>query len=137
MKAPKNRETPQRDLRSLVPGFTEAKPMNLKEAEQSRAGLVLALLEIWKLMDQTITNTNADHAEAYIWQVIDEEDTTYIASQMTQAAVVSPVAAFAVRGIIEAHQKYKLGLIVGPRMIDTFGFYAEHGLGLPRRKGKK
>lgn len=108
------------------------KPMSKAESTQSQDALIGTLTHIWELMDEWLTLTNRAGQEAFIWRKLDAVETAKIANVLLQSAVNNPVAAFAVRGIIELHKKFEVGLILLPEFLETYQFYMRYGFMMPR-----
>lgn len=89
--------------------------------------MIESLRTVWKQTDELITNTNKQKADAFIWQTIDDEDTTFLADCILGAGMRMPIAAYAVRKIAESWNYYRAGVILLPRFVSTWRFYAEHG----------
>ena len=128
---PDARKTPLADIKSFLP-IGDAKPMSKTESSQSQEPLIQTLTRIWELMDEWLTMTNRAGQEAFIWRKLDDIETAKIANALLQSAVNNPVAAAAVRGLIETHKKFEVGLILLPEFLETYHFYMRYGFMLPR-----
>jgi len=94
--------------------------------------VIYGLESLERGLDDLITNTNKQHAEAAIWSTIDREDNEFLADALLRAATKDPAVAWAVRGIAESSAWLRAGIITVPRFFDMLRFYKEHGgLALP------
>ena len=118
-----------------LPGFLkkarqlaeDIKPLTAREAAAVRDGMVKAFMRFWKYGDEAISATNAERAEAHIWTKIDQRDTEIIVDFLIERGKESAAAAQIARGISNIWNYYAVGLILGPRFVQSFKFYAEHG----------
>ncbi|MGZ6376182.1 MAG: hypothetical protein ACXWPI_15870 [Ktedonobacterales bacterium] len=116
-----------------MPGFPssgEREPATVlsdREAKASREKLIDSYLLYADIADDTISNTNRRRATAEIWSTMDREEAGVLADIAIERGMESPIVAQAVRGIIRTSKYARAGLIVGPRLRDTFMFYLKNG----------
>lgn len=89
--------------------------------------LVESLKQFWSGADKLISISNKAREEAYIWQTIPDDDTEFLARGMIRIGMVNQAAAWAVRGISNAHTLLRAGLILAPRFVQSVQFYAANG----------
>lgn len=77
--------------------------------------------------DEVISFTNSEQAEAKIWRKITLDEWKIIADMLIEDGKKSGVIATAIRGMVSAYQRLQAGLIIGPRLWETYQFYADHG----------
>lgn len=103
-----------------------------KEAKEMQSDFVGFLRILFEWMDDAISFTNKDHAEAYIWKGIDNEDAGKIATAILSLAKRRSSIAVAVRAISNSYVYYEAGLISSQKVIETFLFYRNHhGFSIP------
>lgn len=107
--------------------WDDAAVLSSDEAAALRPNLVEGLTSFWEGADQLITYTNKEHAEAYIWQSIDEEETEFLADGIILIALRNKAAAAAVRGIANSSRLLRTGAILLPRFVQSVQFYSQHG----------
>ncbi|WP_067936751.1 hypothetical protein [Alicyclobacillus kakegawensis] len=101
--------------------------MSQKETGELKPHLLQALKILFRGLDQGITMTNKDQAQAWIWQSIDDQEVEKIADHLLQLGVASKVAATAIRKMTRTYRALDVGIITVPRAVMTLRFYAEHG----------
>lgn len=104
--------------------------------------LAKTLKTIGGYADEVITFTNGDQAEARIWRKITLDEWQIIADMLIEDGKKNGVIATAIRGTVSAYQRLQAGLILGPRLWETYQFYADHGgfkifPGLKKSKSKE
>jgi hypothetical protein len=107
-----------------------AKPFSEKEAEAYREQLQGALLDYFELLDKLMTATTRGHLSCTIWQSIDNEECGILVEWRLAKARTDARAATIVVAIVQAHQHLKVGIILGPRFLDTINFYVSNGFSL-------
>lgn len=117
---------PTSEKNTILPWSSVAR-IDKKEIESLRDNLVIGLQAIFTGIDTLITQTNARKNVAYIWSGIDEEDCIVLANVLLNAGMKTEAVAWAVRGIVDAHEKYQIGAILLPRFLATVQFYADNG----------
>ena len=103
------------------------KPLTQKEANELLPKMKDIIKAFGKYMDQGITQTNRERAEAKIWRTLDAEEIDVIATHLVEMAQGSKLVATAVRRVTNGWRLLQLGLITGPRFWQTVAFYREHG----------
>lgn len=103
------------------------KPLSVKEAKDLALPLAKTLQTIGGYVDEVITFTNGEQAEAKIWRKITLDEWQIIADMLIEDAKKSGIIATAIRGTVSAYQRLQAGLIIGPRLWETYQFYADHG----------
>jgi hypothetical protein len=101
-------------------------PIKSSEANKLQDELAGAIVVFSDAIDWMISRTNAEHAECDIWHFDDEEADT-LASAWLSLGARSPQAAMTARLAVELSRRYQVGIILAPRFIETFEFYAQHG----------
>lgn len=115
--------------KSSKPSAVVLTEKEVKEMQSDFTGFLRILFE-W--MDDAISFTNKDRAQADIWKAIDEEDTGKIASAVLSLAKRRSSVAVAVRAISNSYVYYEAGLISSQKVMETFLFYREHhGFSIP------
>lgn len=97
------------------------------EATSLTDPLVRGFLKFWELSDQAIGWTNARHIEPRIWRTIDERQTAELVVSLIGAGRQNPLVAAAIRRLAETFNALQVGMILGPRFLQTFRFYLENG----------
>jgi hypothetical protein len=110
------------------------KKLSALEAGAMRETLYRAMKEIWRYADEGLSLTNKAGVKVgqdvpAIWRSIDREETLIIVDAMLRAAMANPYVAVAVRGITDAYKQLEIGIILVPRFLDTWRFYAQFGFG--------
>lgn len=116
------------------------RPLTKSEAEELREVYTQALTGVFEFADKAITFTNGAHQEVEIWSTIDEHDIGIIVDVRLSAAQQSVSAARSVKRTIWAWRHAAIGMILGPRFIQTWQVYADSGFDMPvklRRPPKK
>jgi hypothetical protein len=98
-----------------------------EETEGIRENLLIGLQTLEKNLDDIITHTNRQVAEAQIWGTIDDEDNAFLVDLMIQAGMRVPAAGQVVRYLANAAWQYRLGMMLVPRFVQTWNFYLDHG----------
>lgn len=89
--------------------------------------MVKVFVTLFQYFDQTITYTNREQAKAVIWSDIDDEDIKILVSVVIDGGKRSRIVATAVRQVNRSYNLLRVGIITGPRFVETFQFYASHG----------
>lgn len=121
-----------------VPKFTlpSTAKLSVTEAKLMRGPLINALGELCDRIDDIMTHTNRNGAQADCWGTISADELAILADVLLAVAQRSGRAAFAVRGIVSAARYLEVGLILGPRFVATVQFYAQNGgIGIPMLMG--
>ena len=125
---PRPKEAADAKTHSLqMPWLEGVQVIRPDEAEALTRNLTEGLKAVWRGLDEGIGFTNKAKHEAYIWQAIDDEDTRYLAGGMVNIGMKVPAAAWAVRGMANASHQLRVGLILGPKFIETWQFYSTFG----------
>ena len=103
------------------------KKLTDKEAKDLAVPLAKTLQTLGGYVDEVITFTNAEQAKAKIWSTITFDEWKIIADMLIEDGKKSGIIATAIRGTVSAYQRLQAGLIIGPRLWETYQFYAEHG----------
>ena len=103
------------------------KKLSDKEARDLSVPLAKSLQTLGGYADEVISFTNGDQAEAKIWRKITLDEWKIIADMLIEDGKRSGVIATAIRGLVSAYQRLQAGLILGPRLWETYQFYADHG----------
>ena len=103
------------------------KTLTEKEAKDLLKPFSSALAEIGKYVDEVISITNADAAQAKIWSTITRDEWEVVAAMLIEDGKKSGIIAVAVRATASAYTRLQVGLIVLPRLYETYAFYADHG----------
>lgn len=103
------------------------KTLTEKEAKDLLKPFSSALAEIGKYLDEVMSITNADAAQAKIWSTITKEEWDVVAAMLIEDGKQSGIIAVAVRATASAYTRLQVGLIVLPRLYETYAFYADHG----------
>ena len=105
----------------------DTNPITEKEGKELLPQIVSALQQVFKYADLGITHTNAERAEAYIWQTIDPEDCKAIAELLIDAGKKNRLIATGVRRVAMSYKLLQVGIITIPRFIESYRHYADHG----------
>lgn len=84
-------------------------------------------LTVFRWMDYGITQTNKAKAVAVIWSDIDDSDILVLVEETIAAAKRSRIVATGVRQLSRAHRLLRLGIITGPRFMQTVKHYSNNG----------
>lgn len=84
-------------------------------------------MKVWPAFDDLIGMSVADHQRPTIWSTMDRDETSALVSRFIQTAQVSPAAAQAVRGMVHVWNNYQWAIVIWPRFVETFLWYAQHG----------
>lgn len=114
-------------LKKRQEAMARIKPLTQAEAQKLRVSFIRSLKAFWGYADEGITYSNRQRAEAHIWRKVDDEETEMLADWLIDAALRSAPVAQMVRGVSRIWDYYAVGLILGPRFIETWRFYAAHG----------
>jgi hypothetical protein len=114
-------------LAQLGRGAAAVKPLAEAEAARLRTSVIRSLTAFWAYADEGITYTNRQRAEAQIWRRVDAEETALLADWLIEHGKRSAMVAQMVRGVSRVWDYYAVGLILGPRLVETWRFYAAHG----------
>lgn len=98
-----------------------------KEGKEYAEKMNSVFRTIFRYTDSGITATNRDKAQAVIWSDIDDEDIGVLIEVTIGGAKKSRIVATAVRQVSKAHNLLRLGIITGPRFMQTVKFYSDHG----------
>lgn len=98
-----------------------------KEAKDLLKPFASALSEIGRYVDEVISITNGDAAKAKIWSTISKDEWEVVAAMLIEDGKKSGIIAVAVRATASAYTRLQVGLIVLPRLYETYAFYADHG----------
>ena len=107
--------------------LAQIKPLTDAEAARLRASFLRSIQTFWEYADEGITATNKQRAEARIWRKIDDVETELLADWLIDNAKRSAPVAQMIRGVSRIWDMYAVGLILGPRFVETFRFYSQHG----------
>lgn len=93
-----------------------------------------ALKEVWRYADEALSLSNKAGKKVGtdtppIWRSIDTEETYIIVDALIRAGMANPYIATAVRGVAQAYHQLEVGIILMPRFVETWKFYAEYGFG--------
>jgi hypothetical protein len=117
---------PMRSTPSRPP--SDASPLGVKEANEFYDLLkndILPTVADWA--DWAISHTNRAQAPAVIWSDLEDDELDVLADAMISVARINPAAAQAVRGVVWAWKRVKVGIITVPRFLMTVDHYAENG----------
>lgn len=112
----------------------EKKPprgLTLDEVNTFRDKLILMLVSLWELADKGLTLTAAellDGEEAVIWRSIDDNDTAFLADRILAKGRENPYVGAQVRALIDHWSDARMLAIVGPKLLESAGWYQAHGL---------
>lgn len=133
------------------PGKDEKEPprgLTLDEMRSFRDKLVSMLVSLWELADKGLTVTAAevlDGEEAFIWRSIDDDDTAFLADRILAKGRENPYVGAQVRALVDHWTDARMVAIIGPRLLESAGWYQAHGLRIavagvnipPRGKGRQ
>lgn len=97
------------------------------EAVGLRAKLVESILDTSQEADRFISNTNRMGRQAVIWSTISRRDAEVLTDAILILGRRSAMVGLAVRGVVKTWTLYHAGIIVGPRLVETVGFYIAAG----------
>lgn len=106
--------------------FSAGEKLSAQEVRELRPKLIEAIMGTGDSIDDLLTRTNRQHAEAQIWDM-DETEATTLADTMLMLGRKSAVAAGAVRQVAQGYITVRAVLILLPRVIATAKWYPEHG----------
>jgi hypothetical protein len=111
---PKQKKEPEKALSA-----TEAKSMGGMLEEIFR--------DMFQGIDGIISRTNKERSEACIWAVIEDDEVAILVKFVLRYAQRYAAVAVAVRAAKSNWETYKVGMIIGPKLIETAQFYKDHG----------
>lgn len=114
------------DILSNFLRFSAGEKLSAQEVRELRPKLIEAIMGTGDSIDDLLTRTNRQHAEAQIWDM-DETEATTLADTMLMLGRKSAVAAGAVRQVAQGYITVRAVLILLPRVIATAKWYPEHG----------
>lgn len=98
-----------------------------KEAKEYRDKMSGVLLTIFRYMDEGISATNREKAKAKIWSDMDDDDVGVLVDVLIDGAKRSRIVATAVRQVTRSYNLLRVGIITGPRFMQTVQHYQKHG----------
>jgi hypothetical protein len=98
-----------------------------KEVKEYKDKMNGVFVTIFRYMDEGITATNRNKARAKIWGDIYDDDISVLVEVMLGGAKKSRIVATAVRKVSNAHNLLRIGIITGPRFMQTVKFYQNNG----------
>ena len=109
----------------------EPKALTLDEMRSMRDKLRAMLESLWELADKGLTLTALlDGEEAFIWRAIDDDDTAFLADRILAKGRENPYVGAQVRAVIDHWQDARMTMILGPRLLESAGWYQARGLRL-------
>lgn len=129
--------TPSRRGRKGKGEVKPDKPLSASEAHDLKEQLIDLLGQGLEDSDKLISHTNADKAQASIWSTVDDREIEILADAWIEWGKSSAQGAKVVKLIVNQWKKYQVAIILGPRFLETFNFYAEHGMALPTTRKRK
>lgn len=125
---PAGPDFPGFEMPAFLRQFVEdVKPLTQREGAALRESTVNAFMRFWHYGDDAISATNAQRAQAHIWRKVDREETEILVDFLIERGLKHAAAAQITRGVAHLWNYYAVGLILGPRFIETFRFYVDHG----------
>lgn len=85
------------------------------------------LQTLGKYVDELISLTNSKKAQAKIWGTITLDEWMIIADMLVEDGKKSGIVATAIRATVTAYLRLQAGLIILPRVWETYQFYADNG----------
>lgn len=107
----------------------EPRGLTLDEMRSMRDKLIAMLVSLWELADKGLTLTALlDGEDAFIWRSIDDDDTAFLADRILAKGRANPFVGAQVRAVIDHWQDARMTMILGPRLLESAGWYQARGL---------
>ncbi len=107
------------------------KTLSDAEAKSIRLGLVEVILWQSEHMDEFIIATTRGHDHSIvIWSNLDREDAMIIADFLIESGKVNPEVAYAVRQMMSLKRRFQVGLILAPRLYQSYMVYLQRGFSI-------
>lgn len=109
----------------------DPKALTLDEMRSFREKLIALLVSLWEWADKGLTLTALlDGEEAFIWRSIDDADTAFLADRVLAKGRENPFVGAQVRAVIDHWQDARMTMILGPKVLESAGWYQARGLKL-------
>lgn len=131
-KREKSEDAPKAEKPDKPKGDTPApKALTLDEMRSMREKLMSMLVSLWELADRGLTLTALlDGEEAFIWRSIDDSDTAFLADRILAKGRENPFVGAQVRAVLDHWQDARMTMILGPKLLESAGWYQARGLKL-------
>lgn len=101
--------------------------MDSREAARYRDKVINTLIDFWPLVDRTITASNRDKAESFVWRSLKADETAKIADSILELAQSNGQLARIIRGSTLVHDSYGTATIVAIAVWQTVQHFLNHG----------
>lgn len=109
----------------------DPKALTLDEIRTFREQMVAMLVSLWELADKGLTLTALlDGEEAFIWRAIDDTDTAFLADRILAKGRANPFVGAQVRAVMDHWHDARMTMILGPKLLESAGWYQARGLKL-------
>lgn len=108
----------------LLDGLEPLKP---REAKSKLDRVAKVIKYAGELADEAIPIFSRTHADAAIWSTLNAEECETLASLLVDLGKEYVIAAQVVRGLDRSYYLWQAGVITGPRIKATVGYYVRNG----------
>lgn len=125
-------EAEKKDTKQLLlPWITFAQPLKESEAKQLHGDLRAALRDYFEYMDEALVNVQQNrgyvHIQKEVWSNVDDEELEKVTKALLKWAQRSSTAATVVNGLLAGKEYVDLGVILGPRVVQSAFILAPRG----------